>query len=136
MAERVWLAISDSLPVMGRRHKSRPLQQGTLSHGTRARSPRHEPRWCARLQGQEDPPLNARGVLQAAALAAALQREPIERIYTSDLRRVLHTAQAVAGALGHGQGTVVALPSLRERHLGILQARRAGRLLVLAGSRC
>ena len=79
----------------------------------------------ARLQGQEDPPLNARGMLQAAALAAALQGEPLARIYTSDLRRALHTAQAVASALGHCQDAVVALPSLRERHLGVLQVRRA-----------
>ena len=85
---------------------------------------------CARLQGQEDPPLNARGVLQAAALAAALQGEPLARIYTSDLRRALHTAQALASALGHGQDAVVALPSLRERHLGDLQARRAERPLI------
>lgn len=88
--------------------------------------------WCARLQGQEDPPLNARGTLQATALAGALQGEPIERIYTSDLRRALHTAQAVASALGRGQDAVVALPSLRERHLGILQARCARQPLMLA----
>lgn len=56
-------------------------------------------------------------------LAAALRHEGVHRIFSSDLRRALHTAQEVAVALGLGASAVTALPELRERHLGILQAR-------------
>ena len=131
-AQRARPAIRGSTPVQ----QARAARHAGATTLELAHPSKRETVCCARLQGQEDPPLNARGVLQAAALAAALQGVPLGRIYTSDLRRALHTAQAVASALGRGQDAVVALPSLRERHLGILQARRAGRPLMLTGSRC
>ncbi|CAL8465578.1 g5114 [Coccomyxa elongata] len=96
-----------------------------------------------RLQGQhpEDPPLNATGTEQSRVLANRLVSEnsqvaslaeqlvrteplapdvacPIMAVYSSDLRRAVQTATAAADALG----LAVALePSLRERHLGVLE---------------
>jgi len=76
-----------------------------------------------RLQGQADPPLNATGRHQAAELAGALRDQHVQRIVSSDLRRALQTAELVAAALGFGSDAIIALPGLRERHLGVLQAR-------------
>ncbi|MBI3921682.1 MAG: histidine phosphatase family protein [Armatimonadetes bacterium] len=53
---------------------------------------RGEPRWVGWL----DPPLNETGRQQAAAVGNRLSREPIEAVYSSDLRRAAETAQALA----------------------------------------
>lgn len=73
-----------------------------------------------RLQGHEDIPLNAQGLRQATATAAALvaQRQQFAAMYCSDLSRAHETARCVSHALG--------LPArfderLRERHFGALQ---------------
>lgn len=50
----------------------------------------------------------------------------MQHIVSSDLRRALQTAELVAAALGTGSDAIIALPGLRERHLGVLQARAAG----------
>jgi probable phosphoglycerate mutase len=71
-----------------------------------------------RLQGQLDVPLNALGEAQAAALGTALEAEPLDAIYSSDLSRALRTARALAA------GRPLAIqtePRLRERHLGEFQ---------------
>ncbi|MSO57753.1 MAG: histidine phosphatase family protein [Thermoleophilia bacterium] len=52
-----------------------------------------------RLQGWEDPPLNALGRAQAVALAESLRGEPIGRVVTSDLRRAAETADVVGALL-------------------------------------
>jgi len=80
----------------------------------------------SRLQGQADPPLNATGRRQAAELAGALRDQHVQHIVSSDLRRALQTAELVAAALGISSDAITALPGLRERHLGVLQARAAG----------
>jgi broad specificity phosphatase PhoE len=54
-----------------------------------------------RWQGHADPPLNARGREQAGALAERLERERIDAVYSSDLRRAQETAEIVAERLGH-----------------------------------
>jgi probable phosphoglycerate mutase len=72
----------------------------------------------ARLQGQLDIDLNERGRAQAAALARALQSEPIDAIYASDLRRAMDTALPLAQAAGVG---VRALATLRERAFGYFE---------------
>jgi broad specificity phosphatase PhoE len=46
--------------------------------------------------GQSDSPLTATGRRQAEAVAAALGREPIERVISSDLSRARDTAAAIA----------------------------------------
>ncbi|PNH07705.1 putative phosphatase PhoE [Tetrabaena socialis] len=75
-----------------------------------------------RLQGHRDPPLNDEGLRQAEELAALLQAEPFHAIYSSDLRRALQTAEALASCRpGGGQAEVRARPGLRERRLGVLE---------------
>ena len=68
-----------------------------------------------RFQGHADPPLNERGRAQARALALMLADEPLEAIYSSDLRRAFQTAQLVAVRKGL---EVVLDPQLRERDIG------------------
>ena len=68
-----------------------------------------------RLQGHIDIPLNAEGQRQAAALGRALESEPLDAIYASDLQRARDTAQAVATLQGK---TVQIDPALRERCYG------------------
>jgi probable phosphoglycerate mutase len=50
--------------------------------------------------GRADPELTDRGIGQAEALAARLATEPIERVYSSPLRRARDTAAPIARALG------------------------------------
>ena len=76
-----------------------------------------ETAWNAekRLQGHLDIALNAEGERQAALLGAALGREPIDHIVSSDLQRARQTAEAVARV----RGAQVAIdPALRERCYG------------------
>lgn len=68
-----------------------------------------------RIQGHTDVPLNARGVEQAARLAAALQEDELDAIYSSDLRRAIATAEAIATGRGRD---VRQEPALRERGFG------------------
>jgi probable phosphoglycerate mutase len=74
-----------------------------------------------RIQGQLDIPLNDTGRWQAQRLARALAaREPIDRVYTSDLLRAWETAQAVGDATG---APVVTDEGLRERGFGVFQGK-------------
>ncbi|MBB6142929.1 alpha-ribazole phosphatase/probable phosphoglycerate mutase [Silvibacterium bohemicum] len=49
--------------------------------------------------GHSDPPVNARGRLQIAELVSKIAAEPISAVYTSDLRRAITTAKALARPL-------------------------------------
>jgi 2,3-bisphosphoglycerate-dependent phosphoglycerate mutase len=73
-----------------------------------------------RIQGHLDIPLNAVGRWQAARLAEALQGEPLQAIYASDLTRAWETAQHVAHT--HGL-TVTKEEGLRERHFGDFEGK-------------
>ena len=76
-----------------------------------------------RVQGWEDIDLNQTGIDQARALGRHIKKlgqagQPLDAIYTSDLKRAHATAQTVA--------TEVNLPlnihpGVRERHFGVLQ---------------
>ena len=81
-----------------------------------------ETNWNAerRMQGHIDIPLNAKGISQAERLANALigVKHSFDVIYSSDLERALHTANAVASALSLD---VQITPRLRERNVGKLQ---------------
>lgn len=79
-----------------------------------------ETAWNAerRIQGQLDVPLSTAGHVQARAAANALAQEPFCAVYSSDLARALHTAEAAAHLLGLPVRRNVAL---RERHYGVLQ---------------
>lgn len=68
-----------------------------------------------RYQGQADPPLNAHGVSQARQIGDRLRPEGITAIFSSDLRRALHTAQIIAERL---QLPVICDKRLREISLG------------------
>ncbi|MEJ7928600.1 histidine phosphatase family protein [Ramlibacter sp. AN1015] len=73
-----------------------------------------------RIQGQLDIGLNPRGQWQARQLARALAGERVGGIYSSDLLRARHTADAIAARSGV---PVVAEPGLRERHFGAFEGR-------------
>jgi len=59
-----------------------------------------------RFQGHADPPINVAGRKQAQELAAALDDDPPDAVYSSDLRRAYETAEIV--------GTRFGLPVVRE----------------------
>lgn len=68
-----------------------------------------------RYQGWADPSLNDRGREQARVLADQLRDEPLDAVYSSDLRRAHETARIVAAP--HGV-PVDADPGLREIDVG------------------
>jgi len=53
-----------------------------------------------RFQGQNDVPLNARGIEQARELAAAAREVPFVALWASPIRRARQTAEIVAEAIG------------------------------------
>jgi len=68
-----------------------------------------------RIQGHTDIPLNDHGRWQAQRVAQALRDEGVVAVYSSDLQRAAHTAEAIARACGL---PLVLDPGLRERHFG------------------
>jgi len=90
-----------------------------------------ESSWNAagRWQGHGDPPLSARGVAQANALARELAGEPIDVIVSSDLRRAAETA----AILGRAHGLEPRLePRLRELDLGAWEGLTRDEIATLA----
>lgn len=76
-----------------------------------------------RIQGHTDIGLNEQGQWQAQQAALALQGETLDAVYSSDLQRALHTAQAVASAtLAAGQSVRVHT-GLRERGFGLFEGK-------------
>ncbi len=67
------------------------------------------------IQGHIDTDLTPKGVIQARLAAEELKNFPIERIFTSDLRRAYRTAQIIADVLGL---EVEIDKRLREMHFG------------------
>ena len=78
-----------------------------------------EPDLLDAFYGHEDVELSARGRAQAAAQAHALADLPLQAIYCSDLRRTCAGAALLAAEAGGPPP--VALPALREMHLGLLE---------------
>ncbi len=70
------------------------------------------------IQGHLDIDLNARGKDQARLVAEKLKDEPIQVIFSSDLKRAAQTAQEIAEKL---KLPVIKTPLLRERSFGKLQ---------------
>lgn len=71
-----------------------------------------------RVHGWYDSPLTRRGLEQVKALENRFQNEKIGTVYSSDLRRAMTTAQAVAGPRAL---PVLTDPGLRELHMGIYE---------------
>ena len=72
--------------------------------------------YTKRYMGHSDIPLDGVGLKQAQAVAARLAAENITAIYSSDLRRAVVTAEAIAKP--HGLA-VNKLPGVREIHFGL-----------------
>lgn len=73
-----------------------------------------------RIQGQLDIGLNENGIWQAQRAALALAGDAVSAIYSSDLQRARHTADAIARGVGL---PVVPEPGLRERCFGAFEGR-------------
>ena len=71
-----------------------------------------------RIQGHLDIPLNDTGREQARRVGAALADEGLQAVYSSDLQRAAHTAEAIARAAGL---TVQLDRGLRERAFGAFE---------------
>lgn len=71
------------------------------------------------LIGHTDPPLHAFGVLQAKAVANALQNVSIDWLYSSPLKRCLQTSSVMAKR--HTNLEINKCPALSEIHLGIVE---------------
>jgi alpha-ribazole phosphatase len=70
---------------------------------------------AGRFCGHSDPELNERGRRQLGGLVNTLSEYAIQRVYTSDLRRALQTAGAIAE---HFEAELRVRPGLREIHFG------------------
>jgi alpha-ribazole phosphatase len=68
-----------------------------------------------RFQGQRDVALTTAGRRELRMLCEKCSRYPVHAVYSSDLRRARHTANAVARKFGL---TVEVRPELREMHFG------------------
>jgi broad specificity phosphatase PhoE len=73
-----------------------------------------------RVQGQADPPLSARGMQQASALAGTLRTRPLAAVYCSPLARACETAVQISTP--HGLSPCVE-DALRELNLGAWQGQ-------------
>jgi broad specificity phosphatase PhoE len=69
-----------------------------------------------RFTGWHDPPLTTRGRAEARALGKLLQRQPIDAVYASDLRRTIETANLALR--GRQEPVPAADAALREAHFG------------------
>lgn len=72
-----------------------------------------------RMQGSSDVPLNQTGLEQAERLAARLNGNTFDRVYSSDLNRAYTTAQIVCP-----QSTIIRDARLREINLGRYEGKR------------
>ena len=70
---------------------------------------------CNICQGQQPGELSEKGKMQVKLLAQKLQDEPIDILYSSDLKRTIDTAQAIIAY--HPQLEIITDPLLRERYM-------------------
>ncbi|MBV8569424.1 MAG: histidine phosphatase family protein [Acidobacteriaceae bacterium] len=74
------------------------------------------------LCGQSDPPLNAAGIKESESLAQRLQMSSVPyRLYASDLKRAMQTAQPIAKLL---RISIMARAGLREMDFGEWEGKR------------
>jgi len=91
---------------------AQPRRLFLVRHGETAAQ--EELRYC----GHADIPLSERGRGQARSLAGRLSGETFEVIYSSDLRRCLETAEAIAAGRGI---PLIPCPELRELDFGLAE---------------
>ncbi len=87
-----------------------------------------ESTWNAarRIQGQLDPPLSDRGVVQAQEAAERFAGHRLEALYSSDLRRTWQTAELIGLAVGVDP---IPEPGLREIALGAWEGKTREELM-------
>lgn len=73
-----------------------------------------------RYQGQQDSPLSSAGILQAEKVGEFLRRRSIDAVYSSDLKRAMVTAEAIAQH--HGLNPEVDR-RLREMSFGVWEGK-------------
>lgn len=73
-----------------------------------------------RYQGQQDSPLSSSGLLQAEKVGEFLRNRPIDAVYSSDLKRALLTAEAIAK---HHQLSPKVDRRLREMSFGVWEGK-------------
>src|SRR5207253_449000 len=69
-----------------------------------------------KMQGHSNIPLNETGRSQAQALQAFFQKNPVEKVFSSDLARAFETAQIATGAKD-----ILKMEGLREVRLGDIE---------------
>jgi broad specificity phosphatase PhoE len=75
--------------------------------------------------GHSDPPVNSRGHRQIVSLVRDLQGHAIDAVYSSDLKRALTTAEAIADSSG---ASLVVAADLREINFGEWEALTWGQI--------
>ncbi|MBI5065585.1 histidine phosphatase family protein [Candidatus Woesearchaeota archaeon] len=78
------------------------------------------------IQGHLEGTLSELGKEQAKRLAERLKNEPLDAIYSSDLRRAADTAKEVK--IFHSNTQLILVRELRERHHGPIQGRKESEL--------
>ncbi|MBN2556933.1 MAG: histidine phosphatase family protein [Anaerolineales bacterium] len=71
-----------------------------------------------RIQGRQDVWLNERGFQQRKDLFGFLKNEPLSRIYTSALRRTIHTGEPLSDELGC---PLIPMADLNELGFGVME---------------
>jgi broad specificity phosphatase PhoE len=79
-----------------------------------------------RIQGQLDPPLSERGLVQAGELAQRLAGHELAGFYTSDLCRARQTAEPIERAVGR---EAIPITGLREIALGAWEGKTRDELM-------
>jgi alpha-ribazole phosphatase len=71
---------------------------------------------AGRFCGHSDPDLSSAGRSQLAEIVVRLRQWPVSKVYASDLKRTIQTAQAIASSLDNL--SIQVRPGLREIHFG------------------
>jgi broad specificity phosphatase PhoE len=81
------------------------------------------------VQGHQDIPLNHVGFQQSEKIVRYLSRYPIQKIFSSDLKRCKYTAELLALQTG---AKLILTENLRERHSGVWEGLPVHEVNVLA----
>lgn len=79
------------------------------------------------IQGHLDGQLSKTGIEQAKSTAECLKKEPIDYIYSSDLKRAADTASYIA--VHHPNAVITLTEELRERYWGDFQGKNKNQIV-------